>query len=86
MPKTATNPKRRETLDATSSNAFMPPNTLHGLARPFSKAELCEWLNCSPKYIESEVNKGNLRVLRMSNKMIRFAAADIEAWLASKAV
>lgn len=33
-----------------------------------------------------KLNKGNLRVLRMSNKMIRFAWPDIEAWLASKAV
>jgi hypothetical protein len=57
---------------------------MFGKARPITKAELCQWMQASPNYIESEVSKGNLRVRRMSNKMIRFAWADIEAWLASK--
>jgi hypothetical protein len=86
MPKTATKFKAKERQPTTPDSGVLPPATMLGKARPITKAELCEWMQASPKYIEAEVSRGNLRVLRMSNKMIRFAWSDIEAWLASKAV
>lgn len=86
MPKTATKPKAKERQAVPPDSGVLPPATMLGRARPITKAELCEWMQASPKYIEAEVSRGNLRVLRMSNKMIRFAWADIERWLQSKAV
>jgi hypothetical protein len=62
---------------AAASPPFLRP-------RPLTKRELCIWLDCTPKYIEAEVSKGNLKMRRLSARMVRFTWPDIEAWLESK--
>jgi hypothetical protein len=83
MPKVSLNPKPPKRADP---DALILSPLVHGRASPLSKSELCEWLHCSPKYIEAEVAKGNLRPHKFSNRMIRFTWDAIDRWLASKAV
>jgi hypothetical protein len=65
---------------------FAPTNAPLAPAKPLSKKELGQWLHCSPKFLEGEVNAGRLRALKLSNRMIRFNWSDIQAWLQSKSV
>ena len=52
---------------------------------PWTKKELCQWANCTPRFIEVEVQRGNLRAVRLGNKFVRFLPSDIESWLNSRA-
>ena len=52
--------------------------------RPWTKKELCEWANCSPRFIEIEVAHGRLRAVRLGNKFVRFLPRDIERWTDSR--
>jgi excisionase family DNA binding protein len=63
-----------------------PPAALQGYAKPLSKAELCDYLGCSPKYIEAQVAAGHLRATKLSSKMVRYWWQDVEDWLTSKRV
>jgi hypothetical protein len=51
------------------------------LSRPRTKAEVCEWLNFTPRFLESEISHGRLRVRRLSARLIRIMPADIISWL-----
>jgi len=70
----------------TDPDALVLSPPMHGRASPLSKSDLCQWLHCSPKYIEAEVAKGNLRPHKFSHRMVRFTWDEIDRWLASKAV
>jgi excisionase family DNA binding protein len=76
-------PKSFKSVDPDAL-VFPPPK--HGRPSPLSKSELCEWLHCSPKYIEAEVAKGHLQPLKFSSRLVRFSWEAIDRWLASKAV
>jgi hypothetical protein len=51
------------------------------LNRPRTKAELCDWLGCTPRFLEREISHGHLRVRKLSSRLIRILPADIQAWL-----
>ena len=52
---------------------------------PWTKKELCQWANCSPRFLEVEVKEGRLRAVKLGNKFVRFLQSDIERWLNSRA-
>jgi len=79
--------RSRARQNAQTGYTYIPPTEQqHGHARPLSKSELCEYLNCSPKYIEQEVSRGHLQATKLSHRMVRYTWPAIERWLASKAV
>ena len=49
--------------------------------RPLSKKHLSTWLDVSERYLEKEVERGRLRVIKTSDRFVRFRPADIEKWL-----
>ena len=51
------------------------------LLRPLSKKELAEWLNCSERFLESEVAAGRLRKIFLGAHRVRFLPKDINQWL-----
>lgn len=52
---------------------------------PWTKKELCQWANCSLRFLEVEVNEGQLRAVKLGNKFVRFLPRDIERWVNSRA-
>jgi predicted DNA-binding transcriptional regulator AlpA len=82
MPKIILESKRRVDPDAL----VLSPPPPHGRATPLTKSQLCEWLGCSPKYIESQVAQGLLRPHRLSNRMVRFTWSEIDKWMSTKIV
>jgi hypothetical protein len=51
------------------------------LSKPRTKTELCEWIGCCPRFLESEISSGRLRVRRLSARLVRIMPSDIQAWL-----
>jgi hypothetical protein len=51
------------------------------LSKPRTKTELCEWLGCCPRFLESEISSGRLRVRKLSVRLVRIMPNDIQAWL-----
>jgi excisionase family DNA binding protein len=50
---------------------------------PFTKRELSRFLGISERFIELEVNRGRLRAVRLSNRLLRFRPSDVEQWMES---
>jgi hypothetical protein len=50
--------------------------------RPLTKKDLCEWISCSPRFIEKEVKAGRLKQTTLGRNRARFLPSDISAWLA----
>lgn len=82
MPKLSVSKRLPSTAESKGPALPLPATSPELL----TKTQLCELVRCSPKFIESEVAAGRLRVHKLSAKMVRFAMQDITAWLASKAV
>jgi len=51
--------------------------------RPLTKRELAGFLGISERFIELEVNRGRLRAVRFSNRLLRFRPIDVERWMES---
>ncbi len=51
--------------------------------KPLTKRELAGFLGISERFIELEVNRGRLRAVRLSNRLLRFRPIDVERWLES---
>jgi hypothetical protein len=51
------------------------------LIKPLTKKELSDWLNCSERFIELEVNAGRLRKVTIGVNRVRFLPRDINSWL-----
>ena len=51
------------------------------LIKPLTKKELSDWLNCSERFLELEVNAGRLRKVTIGVNRVRFLPRDINAWL-----
>ena len=47
---------------------------------PWTKKELCEWANGTPRFLEIEVTKGHFCVVRLGNRCVRFLPSDIRSW------
>jgi hypothetical protein len=89
MPKSALKPKfpqSRNRSERTDPDALVLSPPIHGRASPLSKSQLCEWLHCSPKFVEAEVARGRLRPHKLSHRLVRFSWNEIDRWLASKAL
>ena len=51
------------------------------LIKPFTKKELANWLGCSERFLENEVNAGRLRKVNLGTYRVRFLPKDVNAWL-----
>jgi excisionase family DNA binding protein len=51
------------------------------LIKPLTKKELSDWLNCSERFLELEVNAGRLRKVTMGVNRVRFLPRDVNDWL-----
>jgi excisionase family DNA binding protein len=51
--------------------------------KPLTKRELSRFLGISERFIELEVNRGRLRAVRLSNRLLRFRLIDVERWMES---
>jgi excisionase family DNA binding protein len=49
--------------------------------RPQTADELAEWVGTSRRFIEGEVQRGNLRARKIGSKLVRFLRSDIADWL-----
>jgi excisionase family DNA binding protein len=49
--------------------------------RPMTIKQLAEWAGVGRRFIELEIERGHLRVRRLSKRLIRIMPADIEAWM-----
>jgi excisionase family DNA binding protein len=50
-----------------------------------TKQDACEYLPCSPRFLERMVQSGRLQALKPSRKLVRFRQADLDAFLSSSA-
>ena len=65
-------------------NRLRPPDegfATGKIVRLLSKEELAEYVGCSTRYIENEVNDGRLRAVKFARRLVRYRPADIECWL-----
>jgi hypothetical protein len=51
------------------------------LIRPLTKKELSDWLNCSERFLELEVNAGRLKKVTLGANRVRFLPRDVNDWL-----
>ena len=51
--------------------------------KPFTKRELSKFLGISERFIELEVNRGRLRAVKLSNRLLRFRPIDVNRWMES---
>ena len=51
------------------------------LLRPLSKKELAEWLNCSERFLETEVAAGRLKKILLGTNRVRFLPRHVNEWL-----
>src|ERR1700732_2396275 len=58
-------------------------STLAQLGKPFTKRELSRFLGISERFIELEVNRGRLRAVKLSNRLLRFRPSDVDRWMES---
>jgi len=49
--------------------------------RPLSLADLAAWLGVSRRFLEVQIEKGQLRVRRISPRCIRILPGDVARWL-----
>jgi hypothetical protein len=49
--------------------------------RPCTKQELAQEIRSTPRFIEHEVARGNLRSVRLGLRNVRFLPSDVLRWL-----
>jgi excisionase family DNA binding protein len=69
---------KKRTPDGSVANS-----TAEQLSKPFTKRELSKFLGISERFIELEVNRGRLRAVRLSNRLLRFRLIDVDRWMES---
>jgi predicted DNA-binding transcriptional regulator AlpA len=74
-------PKQRRINQSPANNAAQSTPVHAG--KPFTKRELSHFLGISERFIELEVNRGRLRAVKLSNRLLRFRPIDIERWMES---
>ena len=52
-------------------------------SKPLTKRELAGFLGVSERFLELEINRGRLRAVRLSNRLLRFRPMDVERWMES---
>jgi len=74
-------PKQR-TINQSPANNNVQSTPVHP-GKPFTKRELSSFLGISERFIELEVNRGRLRAVKLSNRLLRFRPIDVERWMES---
>jgi excisionase family DNA binding protein len=74
-------PKQRRINRFATNNTEQPNPGQAG--KPFTKRELSHFLGISERFIELEVNRGRLRAVKLSNRLLRFRPVDVERWMES---
>jgi len=74
-------PKQR-TINQFPANNTVQSTPIHA-GKPFTKRELSNFLGISERFIELEVNRGRLRAVKLSNRLLRFRPIDVERWMES---
>jgi excisionase family DNA binding protein len=74
-------PKQQTTNKSPANNAAQ--STMVHAGKPFTKRELSNFLGISQRFIEMEVNRGRLRAVKLSNRLLRFRPIDVERWMES---
>ena len=74
-------PKQRPINRFATNNTEQPTQGQAG--KPFTKRELSNFLGISERFIELEVNRGRLRAVKLSNRLLRFRPVDVERWMES---
>jgi excisionase family DNA binding protein len=74
-------PKQRTTNRFSTNNTEQPASAQ--ARKPFTKRELSNFLGVSQRFIELEVNRGRLRAVKLSNRLLRFRPIDVERWMES---
>ena len=74
-------PKQR-TVNQSLANNTAQSTPVH-TGKPFTKRELSNFLGISERFIEMEVNRGRLRAVKLSNRLLRFRLIDVERWMES---
>src|ERR1700730_14161318 len=67
----------RSLPNSTAESALAQPG------KPFTKRELSRFLGISERFIELEVNRGRLRAVKLSTRLLRFRPSDVESWMES---
>jgi hypothetical protein len=49
--------------------------------RPMSITELASWIGCSRRFLEVQVERGKLRIRRISPRLVRVMPGDVARWL-----
>ena len=50
-------------------------------SQPLSIEQLCEWAGVSRRFLEMEIDRGHLKVRRLSKRLIRVMPKDVAAWM-----
>lgn len=71
-----------------STESRFQTGNIEGLAwkqsgKPLTKRELAGFLGVSERFLEMEINRGRLRAVRLSNRLLRFRQIDVERWMES---
>jgi excisionase family DNA binding protein len=74
-------PKQRTANRFSTDNTEQPASAQAG--KPLTKRELSHFLGISERFIELEVNRGRLRAVKLSNRLLRFRPVDVERWMES---
>jgi excisionase family DNA binding protein len=77
-------PKQRTINRFSTNNAEQPASAQ--ARKPFTKRELSNFLGISERFIELEVNRGRLRAVKLSNRLLRFRPIDVERWMESSLI
>ena len=60
---------------------FTPGEIEPIFARPRSVDEIAEWIDCTPKFLRTEIFAGRLRARKLSKRFGRIMPSDLRAWL-----
>jgi excisionase family DNA binding protein len=73
---------KQRTIDHSPAYKPAQPTPAHA-GKPLTKRELSRFLAISERFIELEVNRGRLRAVKLSNRLLRFRPIDVERWMES---
>ena len=73
---------KQQTINKLTANNTAQSTPVHA-GKPITKRELSNFLGISERFIEMEVNRGRLRAVKLSNRLLRFRLIDVERWMES---
>jgi len=61
------------------------PSTTQPRSPLLTVTDACDYIQCTPRYLEKMVRTGRLRALKPSGKLVRYRQTDLDAFLESGA-